>query len=629
MASRENSPFIIDPRQGLWARGEVPPDHLETLDNCEILQDGVQIRPGYVVQANASFNIGRFHQYRLASAPATARYLFMKSTGAEIYDSGFSMVTPILTVAGATDFSVFVHGDRAYISTHNRVRGTASEFVYVWDPNLMTTARRAAGDKPTGTFTVAQSGTAGNCEIGLHILAVHFVTNTGFITPPALYQQLTLTAKRKISLTAIPLGPTGTVARHISMSKVVTQFDGNAANPHLYFVREIADNSTTVLADAIDAFDSQLVASYDYLKNVRERIPAGVFINGYLNRMVVGGESPLAGFTGVSGNIVRVSDPGLPEVFKDTDGFITPPFEGGGVKNCVELNGKFYFMKSGMTMSTSDNGQPPNAWPVIVVDGAIGTECFGISKVPWTPRSPTRNACLVIDRAGVFIFDGNYSQEPLTWKIQDIWDLAGFADVSLFQCTYDTLRSNLYILALNNSGAAFLYVGDVADGLDPRNIHWGRWRFLNDTIYAMVIDLDATLRPAVLFSTNSNTSIFRIASGFDDAGTRIKQIVTTGKQFFDQEGNRWRCVGTKVRIEDSLDDGPLLRTLEMEDPTGAFPQTQLTTVGLNGKREFWELANAVGTRIKFTLQSGLTNGGNFKLYKIMLYGKPEQVREIN
>lgn len=628
MASRENGPFVIDPRNGLWARGEAPPDHMEVLDNCEILQDGVTMRPGFTLQVTAGFNIGRFHQYRLASAPATARYLFMKATGAEIYDSGFSLVTPILNIAGATDFSIFVHGDRAYITPHNRVRGTASEFVYVWDPNLMTTARRAAGDKPTGTFTVAQSATAGNCEIGLHILAVHFVTNTGFITPPALYQQLTLTAKRKISLTAIPTGPTGTIARHISMSKVVTQFDGNPANYHMYFVREISDNTTTVLADAIDAFDSQLVTSYEYLKTVRERIPAGVFINGYLNRMVVGGESPITGFTGVSGNIVRVSDPGLPEVFKDTDGFITPPFEGGGTKNGVELNGKFYFMKSGMTMATSDNGQPPNAWPVIVVDGAIGTECFGISRVPWTPRSPTRNACLVIDRAGVFIFDGNYSQEPLTWKIQDIWDLAGFADVSKFQCAYDTMRANIYVYALDNNGIGYIYVGDVADGLDPRSIHWSRWNYKTGAVFGITIDLDSTLRPTILFSTNVDVSIFRIQAGLDDAGTRIVQTVTTGKQFFDEEGNRWRCIGTKVRIDEGLDDGPIDRIINIEDPTGTFTQAQMTTVGLTGKRQFWELANAVGVRMGFTFKSAAVSGGNFKLQKIVMYGKPEQVREV-
>lgn len=627
MASRDNPAIVIDPRNGLWARGECPPDHMQTLDNCEINQDGVAVRPGFVTQVAPAFAVGRFHQYRLASAPATQRYLFMKASGTDIYDSGFSLVTPILSISGITDFSVFVHGDRAYITPHNRVRGTANEFVYVWDPALMSTARRAAGDKPTGTFTVAQSATAGNCEIGLHILAVHFVTNTGFITPPALYQQLTLTAKRKISLTAIPTGPTGTVSRHISMSKVVTQFDGNAANPHLYFVKEIADNTTTVLADAIDAFDSQLVSSYDYLKNVRERIPAGVFINGYLNRMVVGGESPITGFTGVSGNIVRVSDPGLPEVFKDTDGFLTPPFEGGGVKNSVELNGKFYFMKSGMTMSTNDNGQPPNAWPIIVVDGAIGTECFGISRVPWTPRSPTRNACLVIDRAGLFIFDGNYSQEPLTWKIQDIWDAVGFGDVSRFQIIYDTLRSNIHLSTVDIGGIAYLYTGDISDGLDPRNIHWSRWPIKNGNVYAIAIDLDSNLMPTLMFTTNIDSAIYRMARGFDDGGQRIGQTVKTGAQLFDLEGNRIRVIGLKVRVNGGLDSGNVDRLLHAEDPAADTTLAQFSTVGLVNKREFWIQTNVIGTRVAATIKSATIAGGNFYLYKIVMFAKPEQVRE--
>jgi hypothetical protein len=280
----------------------------------------------------------------------------------------------------------------------------------------MTVARQAAGAVPVGTFTVATSVTNGNVEPGLHIYAVAYETDTGHVTKPSLYVSLTAPGgtKKKVDLTVIPIGPTGTKSRWILASKVVFNYDGNLEHPKLFFAKKIEDNTTTALTgvNALDYYDTQLVSDADYLKDIYEQIPAGVAQAVYSSHFCVGNillETISPGPPGgpiisikAERSMVAVSEPNQIETFSKVDGFqIIAKSEGGGVKQLSEVNGVLYVRKSFMTFAMQDNGLSPSKWPVNAVDIATGTEPYGVASFPGTSAGAYRGVQLVCDRSGL------------------------------------------------------------------------------------------------------------------------------------------------------------------------------------------------------------------------------------
>jgi len=229
MSKRDHDPFTIDKFKGLYSRNDSPappPGYMNkalnlVYSNPGIAQDEVNLNSGTArVREQIDF-LGV-----LPTIPLRF-YIYKKSTGyrlmvldvlGRIWDSVAGLT--VLTIATMTDFHGITLNDHFYITPHNRSTGLNGHVVYVYDPDLGPAARKAAGDPATGTLTCAVSATAGNIEPGLHIIAVSFKTDTGFITKPALHVGFTAPAvKKRVDLTVIPLGPTGTIGRIIWMSQ--------------------------------------------------------------------------------------------------------------------------------------------------------------------------------------------------------------------------------------------------------------------------------------------------------------------------------------------------------------------------------------------------------------------------
>ena len=62
--------------------------------------------------------------------------LILDSTGS-LFDATDSLVTPIMYIAGMTDFSAVTLNDRIYISPHNGLRGLPGERVYYTTVQLL------------------------------------------------------------------------------------------------------------------------------------------------------------------------------------------------------------------------------------------------------------------------------------------------------------------------------------------------------------------------------------------------------------------------------------------------------------------------------------------------------------
>lgn len=433
----------------------------------------------------------------------------MLDTAGNIYDNvTVGAFTPIGNVGAGNDISILPLFDRVYISAHNRIRGIGN--LLVWEPLLyptVTLARNAGGTPPTTPVTAVTSATAGNIQAGIHLFAVACETSSGFITRydisfPGGFPTYNAPGGKSVDLT-VPFGDPGTVKRHILATKRIPSFDGNAANYEFFFVGEIGDNVTPNIT--IDFVDSALVDSADFLLDQLETIPAFVQMTTFQGSLVGVGEN-------ANPSIARVSKPGEPESFQETDGFvIVNPGEGGGLKNCREYRGVLYLFKSFKTYSTINNGNPPNAWPVSEVDSAYGTECFGIGQIIDDFSSVTNDALVIATRGGLFAFDGPYSSRALSFVIDDLWANQDFTTFDQTQVFIDPIAKIIYVNKPGENYEHLVHVKicDYSDGLSFDQVKWAVWGLLEEGQTIVSI--------GVVFGTNFIPRFFFI--GTDGGGT--------------------------------------------------------------------------------------------------------------
>jgi hypothetical protein len=478
----------------------------EIVSNLMHLPNGHLIsRPGIIRALQIDSGGSSRGVKRAFTFPLTSGRQIVITHAGRVFDTTFSTVTPILTAAVGSDLSVVTVGNRVFLSV-TPVSGNAG--IFIWDPATMATARAAAGLKPTGTFTVAVSATNGNIEPGQHIYAVAFETTTGYITKPNLYVSLTSPAiRKKTDLNPIPTGPAGTAARWILMSKVLRNWDGNLQGPELFFAQRIADNTTTSLtgASGLDKFDTELLSSADYLKDLIEELPKANGLTLYGGRLtLVGGAAAT--------DPVRVSQPGDYETFLATEGYIKAlPLSGGAANIAFELYGALYICKDARTYATEDSGASPTRWTVISVDSARGCSPIGVSKTASGAIDVEGGTCL-LTREGLHYFDGKYGDLPLTYKIGGLFSsLLVTLDFTNWSVVVDTTRKTIYIFVgsqptvevSDNYLTTQIIVGDYSRGLTWDKIRWSTFGHYS-TFSCISVDYDSQLLPRIRFGQGAN-----------------------------------------------------------------------------------------------------------------------------
>lgn len=516
-----HSPIRVDRFLGLYSTGtddHVPENHLIDTLNC--ITDGsyVKSREGSSLSVTSA-SVLRFHIYKKLGEVPHVIYL---KTGGELHDSQ-NPGAPILTIAGMVDFSLLMMYNRAYITPHDRSTGLSGEKVYVYDGTGI--ARPAAGAAPTGfTLGVADSASAGNIEAGVRLFAVSYETASGFITVPgpAVFTQHTAAGGKKADISAIPVGPSGTVSRHLLCTKVIEDYDGNQDAQSYYFIPngEIANNTDTT--KTVDFFDQDLVSSADYLFDQLSEIPAGLGLVDYQGSMVSYGEN-LYPYT------VRVSKQAYPESFNSELGFVTAePGDSTGVKACVEYRSQLFICKSKRTGVTQRiSGEEAAYWSYSSVDRSIGTEVYGISTI-LDVRGNTVDYFILADRSGLLLFDGSF-RVNLSAKIQAVWDSINQAAFQTLQVVYDPVKTRIYVSLPVGSATSpsILYVGDVGNGWGAESIRWWKWSFPVAPT-SINIDVDNTTQATVFKYGAAAGNIYKLVSDqLYDAGTAIDAYIQT------------------------------------------------------------------------------------------------------
>jgi hypothetical protein len=526
----EYTPITTSSFNGLYSRSDntkVPYDHLLDCLNLKFRDGEFFTREGSVNSITLA-GIKRQAVYKMNDeAP---RRLLLDSTG-KLFDATISLITPILNIAAMSDFSCVTLNNRCYITPHDGLTGLAGEEVYVY--NGTGTARKAAGVAPTNAPIAADSATAGNVEVGIHLIAVAFVSDSGFISaisPPVEY---TAPGSLSVDVSNIDTGPAGTASRRLVATKTLIIYDGDPDHQEYFFVPggDIDDNVTTT--KTINFFDADLVDSADYVIEQLSEIPAGVGIDVYNNRLMVWGSNANA-------SLCYVSKAKEPESINAAEGFFEVLDGSEGFKNGFELRGLFYITKRDRTKVTQDNGENAAFWTVNDADLAQGCECHCVGKMLDKDGKNTLETVFVATTTGLYAFDGTYSREMISWKITKYWDRINKAAFHTVEVAVNPLDEEVCVaipLDLATSPSHVLYC-DYSKGLDSKDVRWCPWTF-PVVPTSIIFDVDYTTKEAVFkyASTNVNSLDQTLRNDLDTAIDNYARFAYTGAGYSGQLNN--------------------------------------------------------------------------------------------
>jgi len=484
----------------LWQRGDpesAPSDHFTQADNIQFFHSGIETRDGlinYILNPLPPLQITRVYNY----VTQTGQTLIVLTVGGKIYHitgPGSVSPNPILTIPEMEDFGFVAINGRAYITPFKTYTnptgekyqlGLKNEFLYVYKGDG-TPARKAAGLPPSGAaLSVAEfaAGT-GDTDIGFHLLAVVYETDTGYLTAlgPEVFGSLNFSGNARLYVSNIPISPNSFVKkRHLVSTKAILNYNGDQAGYQFFFIPggTIPDNTTSDWGGAY--FDADLISDASHLIDNLSEIPSSVNLNTYHSRLVMVGEFGIPETlqnlpTGIEDNrsIARLSFPGEPESISKIDGLLIVPLDGTPLTNVQEFRDVLYLFKKTRTFSYSDSYDVPSTWQEEVLDQGIGAPVHGIATVLDT-GGVNIDFLIIVDWSGLMLFNGTYAQPEMSWKIEDFWRGLDRNEFHNIQIVNDSLNKKIWI-TLPEPYRKILLHADYKNGMNSSNIRWAKWIF--------------------------------------------------------------------------------------------------------------------------------------------------------
>ena len=480
---RDHEQQTVPAFKGLYANGlddAVPPNYFIDSLNTSFEAIEVRTRDGFTKIFDQP-NIRRIFVYKRLNE--TPRYIIL-TTGGELFDSLYG--TPIATGLAVQDFSAINYLNRCYITFHDRVNGLAGSFIQIYEGAGPGTLRNAAGAPPIGfTLAASMSANSGHLGLGKYLVAVVYETSSGYLTAPgpAVFADVDSPGGFKLNVDDIGIGPTGTVARRLVITKSIPPglYTGNQYGYEFFFLPNgrIPDNTTTFLHD-IDFFDEDLIDSADYLVYNRSTLPCGLGITIYNNRMAVWG---VPGFE----HHIFFSAPLFVETFDSTGGqlYLDPSDAISSIKNVVDHEASLFIQTQDRTYYTVDNNNDPDTWRCDPLDKAIGAEIFSVGKI-LDARGTSTKRFFQGDRSGIYCFEGGtFQNPPFTTNITDLWDRINKREFNKVQLCDDAENQIVYAaVPLDNATeCSHILVGDYSIAFNRYGqlvgslVRWSLWAF--------------------------------------------------------------------------------------------------------------------------------------------------------
>jgi hypothetical protein len=505
--ARDHNPLLIDDFNGLWRRGgeeAVPLDHFSDCSDLVFNESEFLSRSGIDL-----YTIGDPPTTPYGSVARTYPYVYNDTEGLLVLDTLGNIYhttsptpgTPILSIPAMTDFAYYPINGRAFISPNNGITGLPNTFLYIYQGDG-TPARLAGGKWPIGpNGFAAVLGGAGYVEIGYHVFAVTYITESGFETSPGpsddstdpnkmyYFAAVNADGNSAISLTNIPISPDAFVTtRRLYASVAIdpTLYTGDVTQYELFLIPGADLNDNTTTSTMVDFYDAELLQSSDDLFDLFSAIPAGVAITLYNNCMVLctpyGDPATIATAGLISTAYVSLA--GQPEAVNMVNGLIVAPLDGQPLTNASNFRGTLYIFKQTKTFAYNDNGSGmPSSWPLTVIDEGIGCSVHGLATI-LDSGSVNIDALILVDYSGIMYFNGIYIRPELSFKIRDLWLGLARSAFQNIQILNDSLDQYLYITLPTNQ----LLFADYSENLDPIKIKWSPWTFNNQVSTIAIIN---------------------------------------------------------------------------------------------------------------------------------------------
>ena len=480
---RDHLQVPIPAWRGLYTNGmddAVPPGYFIDSLNTQFETIEVRTRDGSTKIFTLA-NIRRFFVYKRLNE--TPRYLILDTDGS-LWDSLYD--TPLVTNAIYLDFSAVNFLNRAYITFHNRVSGIPGTLVQVYEGEGPGTLRPAGGSPPIGfTLVPSISTETGNLGLGKYLIAICYETSTGFLTAPgpATFGDIDSPGGFKLNLAGIGIGPSGTIARRVLITKSIPAglYTGNQLGYEFFFCPNgrIPNNTATEL-NGINFFDEDLIDSADYLFDSRSTIDCGLGLTLYNNRMALWG---VPGFE----HYVFFSKALFVETFDQTGGilYLDPSDSISSITNVVDHETSLFIQSQDRTHITVDNGNDPDTWRCDPLDKAIGAEIFSVSKI-LDSRGTSIKRFFQGDKSGIYTYEGGgFMDPPFTINISDLWDRINKNQFNKVQLVDDPENKILYasVPLDTNVECSHILIGDYNNAFNRygqlvgSQVRWSMWVF--------------------------------------------------------------------------------------------------------------------------------------------------------
>lgn len=617
--------------KGLWQSGKAdtaPFDYFLDCLNIDFNKDEVRTRSGFNAAITLGYGAGngKVRRFQNIFSTVAGSIVLILDEGGNLYTysarTGDDATTARLTVASATDFSAIQLLGKIYIAFHNGVNGLSGVNLKVFIPHATTVAsdefRDAAGVAPS-TGLAAADGAAGLVNAGDYQIAYCYLTTSGHYTVPSTAITYTAPGSKKIDLTSIDNGPSGTAGKQILITKAgLLEFFFLGSD----FGGVISDNTTTTAT--IDFDDTtDLVESADYLYDQLTTIPAPLGLDEYKARLITYGEN---------GNlsILRGSLPGDPESFDSIDGVraITKD-DGFVVKNTANLRDILYVHKSLGVFALQDNGDIFANWPIYPVDRSINTPPHGISEFFNVGGiRQARDWYLTIDRSGILLNNGGFVKPPITHNIVDLWQTFNFSYYHRAVLVVDEQFHKIYCAiptgAATDNNLFLMADYNECPGLIPEanSIKWSPWEIKpggslkTPTTLGLVATVGDSVPLLKIGSVDGGGAIWELdSSKTQDVSTDIESFIETTLLYYN-EGIVHFFTAVRMRISGS---GNLELTVKGEDSilaTSLFSASAINS------------AISSGSGLDDLTASGTFSGGASKdfVVKISALGTPDSFK---
>jgi len=605
--------ILFDKFRGIWARGadeDCPPEFYLDSSNIKHYNYGIETRDGTTDYITQPSKILRSRIYRPNPPyvhPDIPRPIIMLETGT-IHDPVKGVV---VAPAGIyRDFTLVNMFGRAYISPSLGDKPIAGQSLIGYDG----TASFVPGNSTLLASPIFSALGAGDLPAGNYGVYIAAENARGVIGPIQFIEIVSVPAGSSVNFT-IPLGPAGTVARHIisTLPLPLTSSTTEIIAAPVFFISRIPNNVD--LTYTLDFYENQVFESADHLKNLVTSIPAGIGITKYNGRLIIYGEE-------ADPSLIRASSYGEPEVFNASSGFaITDPSDPSGIKNAIEYRGNLYVFGKNRTIVLTDNGSEISTWQQTVIDDSLGTDIQGIEQT-LDSKGASSEGFLVANESGLLLFNGIYNKPELSFNIENLWRSINWKYSHLVEVTRDTVNKIIYItVPLHGDEVDTLLVADYRDGLNPNAIKWDKWGFSDGIdVNSVLIYTDFTSgEPEIVTRFVRGTKIVTLDSTVknDSLVNHIGSwIVSAPARFSDGISHFNRM---KLRVKGS---GVLfIYNRPMDDVDYSIPSIQLN---LGPGREYAQLMNVISEHCKFLIGTNVDIvtelGSHFQLVRFQVEG---------